>query len=185
MKKKIAILLAATILSTGAFAGCSNSTSESTEETLVTETELDDITDETIEVVASDSEEADTVAAILRLQFQRDMLATDDMETMAQALIANEAVTAVSMDTMEVTEGYLNGFEGDVVGFNDGVMFSPVIGTIPFVGYIFETDDPEALLESLNNQAKLNWNICTEADEAASAIEGNYVFFVMSPYTFD
>ena len=59
-----------------------------------------------------------------------------------------------------------------------------MIGTIPFVGYVFETDDTELLMSELEANALLNWNICTTADEMLVKAHDNYVFFVMSPYTF-
>lgn len=81
-----------------------------------------------------------------------------------------------------VEEGYLNGFDGEVTGFKSGAMFGPVIGTIPFVGYIFETGDTKALVETLSNQANLNWNICTQADiKYVNALDDSHVFFMMIP----
>ena len=80
---------------------------------------------------------------------------------------------------MEVSEGYLNGFDEDITGFQKGVMFSPVIGTIPFVGYVFETDDADALLSLLKEKANPAWNICTEADETVSTSKEKLVFFLM------
>ena len=31
----------------------------------------------------------------------------------------------------------------------------------------------------LKENANLKWNVCTEADEMVSAVQGNYVFFIM------
>ncbi len=188
MKKKIAMLLAASILMTGAFTACSDkkdNDSDDIENEEIEETKIDDLVDETIQIVIPEDEEVNSIAAALCLQFLSEMRINNDIEVMANALCGNDALEGVSMTTMPVSEGFLNGFDGDVTGFNDGIMFAPMIGTIPFVGYIFESDDPEALADALNNQAMLDWNICTQADEAIVAIEGNYVYFVMAPYSFE
>ena len=60
-----------------------------------------------------------------------------------------------------------------------------MIGTIPFVAYIFEVDNPKEFASTLKEQANLRWNICTEADEMQTSIVDNYVFFVMSPSNFE
>lgn len=83
--------------------------------------------------------------------------------------------------SMEVMEGYLNGFSGEVTGFNSGTTFGPYIGSIPFIGYVFETDTPEVLKDTLLSLADPRWNICTEAQETVVEISGNYVFFTMCP----
>ena len=97
--------------------------------------------------------------------------------------VADELLEGVSVDyelvKMEVTPGFLNGFDGEIEGFEDGVMFAPMIGSIPFVGYVFKTDNPNALLESLKSKANMRRNICTEADEMVSASRDNLVFFMM------
>lgn len=188
MKKRIAMLLAASILMTGVFTACSdkkNNDSDDITDEEIEETKIDDLTEETIEIIIPEDEEVNSIATALRFQFRSEMRIKNDIEDMANALNNNEVLEGVSMTTMPVSEGFLNGFDGDVTGFNDGIMFAPMIGTIPFVGYIFESDDPEALAEALENQAMLDWNICTFADEAVIAVEGNYVFFVMAPYSFE
>lgn len=56
--------------------------------------------------------------------------------------IAEKIIEACADDIflvgMNVEEGPLNGFSSDVKGFKDGYVFSPMIGTIPFVAYVFE-----------------------------------------------
>ena len=99
-------------------------------------------------------------------------------QDLADTIIQNEIIPFEGA-TMPVEEGWLAGFDNEITGFRDGVMFSPMIGTIPFVGYVFETDDPEGLLSFLKEKANMAWNICTQADETVSAIKGNLVFFMM------
>lgn len=93
--------------------------------------------------------------------------------------LLNQVEVPYSLAKMEVSEGYLNGFDEEITGFQKGVMFSPVIGTIPFVGYVFETDDADALLSLLKEKANPAWNICTEADETVSTSKEKLVFFLM------
>ena len=88
-----------------------------------------------------------------------------------------------------VEPGLLMGFGNDeITGFAEGVMFAPVIGTIPFVGYLFRLDagtDGDAFVQTLKDQANPRWNICTEADETVVRREGDVVFFVMCPQSMD
>lgn len=101
-----------------------------------------------------------------------------DASTMADELISG-VPSDMELVTMEVEPGYLNGFTTEISGFTKGTMFSPMIGSIPFVGYVFESDDATSLEETLKGNADLRWNICTEADEMVSATKGNLVFFMM------
>lgn len=93
-------------------------------------------------------------------------------------LLAN-VETPFQLVKMDVEPGFLNGFDHEIKEFQSGVMFSPMIGSIPFVGYVFEADNPEAFEAALKENANLKWNVCTEADEMVSAVQGNYVFFIM------
>ena len=129
-----------------------------------------------------------TVAGKLILQFKEEINASSadiDIKTVAESLCSNPAFNEVNVEAGEVEPGYLAGFDGEINDFSKCVMFSPVIGTIPFVGYIFETNNSETLLETLENNANLRWNICTEADEMKYDSVGNYVIFIMSPKSFD
>ena len=95
--------------------------------------------------------------------------------------LAQAGFTEYDLATMNVEPGYLNGFTEEIDGFEEATMFSPMIGTIPFVGYVFKTSDPVSLLEKLEATHDLRWNICTEADIAFSEISNEYLMFVMSP----
>ena len=67
-------------------------------------------------------------------------------------------------------------------------MFAPMIGTIPFIGYVFTLSDASqasSLIATLKANADLRWNICTSADEMVAGSSGNKVFFVMSPISFE
>lgn len=108
-------------------------------------------------------------------------------QEIADALMTNEVIQFMPA-TMPVEEGYLNGFNEEIKGFEEGVMFAPMIGTIPFVGYIFtvaEGGDVDAFVKTLEDNANLRWNICTEAEEMICEAVGNTVFFVMCPMSFE
>ena len=107
-------------------------------------------------------------------------------QELADTLIFDKMIP-FSGATMPVEEGWLAGFDTEITGFSDGVMFSPMIGTIPFVGYIFTVDESTSddFMKTLQDNANLRWNICTEADEMQTTIVDNYVFFVMSPSNFE
>ncbi len=108
-------------------------------------------------------------------------------QEIADALLTNEVIQFMPM-SMPVEEGFLNGFNEEIKGFKEGVMFGPMIGTIPFVGYIFtvaDGGDVDAFVKTLEDNANLRWNICTEAEELIVEAEGNTVFFVMCPKNFE
>ena len=90
---------------------------------------------------------------------------------------------------MPVEPGLLSGFDNaEITGFKEGVMFGPAIGSIAFVGYVFELEegtDAEAFKTTLKDNANLRWNICVAAEEMVVESEGNKVFFVMCPASFD
>ena len=84
-----------------------------------------------------------------------------------------------------MVEGWLNGFDAEsITGFSECAMFAPMIGTIPFVGYVFDMPDAEsaeALIDVLTENADPRWNICTEAEETVTGTAEDKVFFVMCP----
>ena len=90
---------------------------------------------------------------------------------------------------MEVEEGVLSGFDNyEVKGFKSGAVFMPMIGSIPFIGYVFELADGVSASDFVSNlkaNANLRWNICVTADEMVTATSGNKVFFVMCPEQFE
>lgn len=89
----------------------------------------------------------------------------------------------------EVEPGFLTGFgNAEITGFRDGVMFGPVIGTIPFIGYVFTVEEGtnvDEFIATLKEHADLRWNICTEAEEMTVEQSGSRVLFVMGPLSFD
>ncbi len=131
----------------------------------------------------------ETVGKILLMDFERYIQGNPDVsaQEMADHILAN-SIIQFSGTTMAVEEGLLAGFNNaEITGFDEGVMFAPMIGSIPFVGYIFtlpDGADTEAFLQLLTDNADPRWNICTEADETVTGKAENMIFFVMSPAQF-
>ena len=109
-------------------------------------------------------------------------------EELANALIENPAIQFMG-GAMPVEEGLLSGFDNtEIKGFKSGAVFMPMIGSIPFIGYVFELEnqaDIPAFISTLKESANLRWNICVTADEMVTGSVGNKVFFVMCPTTLE
>ena len=132
----------------------------------------------------------DTVGAALAQEFHALKAENAEItaQEMADAILANPMIQ-FGGTSMEVEEGLLTGFgNAEIKGFTDGVMFAPMIGSIPFVGYVFtleEGADVDAFLQTLKDNADPRWNICTEAEETVVENADNMVFFVMCPSQFE
>ena len=105
-------------------------------------------------------------------------------QAIADQLITNPVIEFMG-GTVPVEPGLLSGFDNaEITGFSEGVMFAPMMGSIAFVGYIFEVEeggDVAAFMENLKANCNPRWNICVEADETLVHNSGNTVFFLMSP----
>ena len=136
---------------------------------------------------AKGNDEPSTVGAVMAEEF-KDCYEGKTALEIAEAL-ATSSILPFSGAAMEVEEGFLSGFDNfEVKGFKEGAMFAPMMGTIPFVGYVFTLDegaDVEAFMKTLEDNANLRWNVCTEAEEMTVENEGNVVFFLMSPKAFE
>ena len=182
MKKIIALILAMALIFS--VTACSEKPAAETPdvdtENTQTETENNDTT-----------ESADgTIGEILLKDFKDRV--TADSSLSAQAIadeIVKNSVLQFGPVTTPVEAGYLTGFDNaEINGFKEGVMFAPMIGTIPFVGYVFVLEDGadvEAFKTTLSDNANLRWNICTEAEEKVVENVGNTVFFLMCPKSLD
>lgn len=126
-----------------------------------------------------------TLAVNLVQEFKKEITETKDIKKVAKKL----AKSNFDMPDLEVSNvskaDYLTGFNEKIQGYKKAYVIVPTISTIPFIAYIFESDKPNELANTLKEQANLRWNICTEADEMQVAVVDNYVFFVMSPNNFD
>lgn len=176
MKKTISILTAALLLLS--LCACGNSAPAATEPP-VHETP-------TPSAAPSETPAAESMGQALLKDFIDRVNAEPeiDAEALAKALMENPVIQFTG-DAMPVEPGLLTGFGNtEITGFAQGAMFAPMIGTIPFVGYIFVLDadaDAEVFVQTLKDNADPRWNICTEADETIAEHVGNTVFFVMCP----
>lgn len=129
-----------------------------------------------------------TLGQTLLSAFKAQANSGKDVLSIAEALIANPAIK-FSGGAMSVEEGLLSGFDNaEITGFKSGAMFAPMIGSIAFVGYVFELPegaDTSAFISNLRNNANLRWNICVAAEEMVTGSAGNKVFFVMCPTTLE
>lgn len=132
----------------------------------------------------------DTVGTMLAEEFHalKAENAAITAQEMADAILANPMIQFGGA-TMEVEPGLLTGFgNAEITGFENGVMFAPMIGSIPFVGYVFtleEGADVDAFMQTLTDNADPRWNVCVEADETVVENADNMVFFVMCPAQFE
>ena len=130
-------------------------------------------------------QEENTVAQTLGRQFESEIETEKDIEKVAKKIAENE-ILEISVDASQVKSGdYLSGFQKEIKDFKNAYVIRPMIGTIPFIAYIFEVENSSEFAEELKSSADLRWNICTEADEMHVVVRGDYVFFVMSPKNFE
>lgn len=103
-----------------------------------------------------------------------------DLTLMAEK-ITSDVLEDYSCVIQPMEPGYFPGFNLEISDFTEAVGFSPVISSIPLVGYIFKSDNSADLFNYLFNTYNARWNICTEAQIVGSYIKDNYVIFVMLP----
>lgn len=132
-----------------------------------------------------ESEGSDTMGNTLYKDFVSKVKNNPSMSTedLANELVKNPVIKFMPM-TMPVEQGYLAGFSTEIDGFKSGATFGPMIGSIPFVGYVFEVEkesDLDGFIKKLKDNADPRWNICVEADETVCGNVGTKVFFIMCP----
>ena len=135
----------------------------------------------------ADNSAPKTAGKVLSEDFKEKAKEYTDALSLAEAVSQN-SIIPFSAAAMPVEEGYLAGFDEEIKGFKEGAMFGPVIGSIPFVGYVFILEDgadASTFISTLKKNANLRWNICVEAEEMVSGSVGNKVFFVMCNKSFD
>lgn len=162
-KNKIILILSIFVFGISFFTGCGNK-------------------ENTTKIENTDNK---TVANTLSETFEKEIKKQKDIEKVAQKISENEIIVP-AVQTFTISEGdYLSGFKEEIKGFDKVVGIVPMIGTIPFIAYIFETKNPKELAKVLEENAQLNWNICTQADEMKITMVDNYIFFVMAPTNFE
>ncbi len=133
-------------------------------------------------------EEPKTVGEKLLVTFNQKAGSLSSSEAIANEILSNP-VLGFQGATMPVEPGLLSGFDNaEIKGFKEATMFLPMIGSIPFIGYVFileDGTDASGFIANLKANANLRWNICTEAEEMVTGRSGNKVFFVMCPKSFE
>ncbi len=195
MKKLVLTVLALTLaFSMTACGSKEEPTPESTEAPTATEAPVATDAPEATEAPEAPEEDAnqgavsgDSLGQTLLGEFKA-MDASTDAYTMAETLIGHEMIQFMG-GAMEVEPGLLSGFDNyEVTGFEKGAMFGPMMGSIAFVGYIFdlpEGADADAFVTGLKDNANPRWQICVTADETIVEVSGDKVFFLMSPLTLE
>lgn len=203
MKKFAVTILSVALAANLVACGCGTTNSdnaevESTSEEATMEEEVpaqpqEEATEEAATEEAANGEanvSGETVGYMLTQEFHALKAETPEItaQEMADAILANPMILFDGA-SMPVEEGLLTGFGNtEITGFKEGVMFAPMIGSIPFVGYVFslaDDTDAEAFMQTLKDNADPRWNICTEAEETVVENADNMVFFVMCPSQFE
>lgn len=195
MKRILALILAAVMVLT--FLSCGKKDEPATDDNANNTVEDGTVGDGTVgdgtvedsttdDNTSGDAATGDTLGTTLLGVFKATAEANPDMtaEEIANTVIADPSIQFGPV-TMPVEEGLLSGFDNfEVKGFEEGVMFAPMIGSIAFVGYVFKLADGadvDAFISDLEANANPRWNICVEAEETVTGNVGNTVFFVMCP----
>ena len=207
MMKKLFVTILSVVLAANLLAcGCGTTNNQGTadqkdqqgnEESLQEEQQTEENTNETAGETAVTGEETgeetvsgETLGYLLVQEFHGIKAENTEItaQEMADTILANPMI-AFEGATVPVEEGLLTGFgNAEIKGFKEGVMFAPMIGSIPFVGYVFtleEGTDVEGFIQILKDHADPRWNICTEAEETVVEKADNMVFFVMCPAQFE
>lgn len=126
-----------------------------------------------------------TLGNTLLAEFKTQAKSGKSADEIANSLLNNPAILFSGATNPVAPGDYLPGFDNEgIKGFKSGVAFMPMIGSIPFVGYVFELDGTvgaSEFISTLKSSANLRWLICAEAEEMVAGSEGNKVFFVMCP----
>lgn len=127
---------------------------------------------------------ANTVATKLVASFNEIIEDEKDLKEIASKISKHDSLK-ITVDVVEAEEGFLDGFDDEIKGFKKAYAIKPIIGTQPFVAYVFESDNAKELETTLKEKANKRWNICVEAEELETSVKDNYVFLVMSPKSFE
>ena len=99
----------------------------------------------------------------------------------------DESVAMLGLGAMEMEPGFKYGFDNyEITDLEQCGVFMPMIGSIPFVGYVFqlaEGTDVVNFMSDLEENCNPHWMECDGGAEIAvtCGAYGNYVFFLMCP----
>ena len=153
---------------------------------------------------ATDTQPSEPVSAgVIKPQVEENTLGATQWAAFQQAITLNQDATAkelaeaLAQSTAELFAGtaepiekdaeYFAGFDNyRITGYRAAAVYMPMIGSIPFVGYVFELEDgidPETFLKNLTENCNPKWNVCVEAEQTVAGAIGNRAFFLMCPRT--
>ncbi|MBQ9767940.1 MAG: hypothetical protein IJW37_07545 [Lachnospiraceae bacterium] len=187
MKKFLAVLLSVSMVMS--FAACGKKNDDKANENVtVTPTEAPADSESDSAVIAPDVTEG-TAGSTLWNSFLETMTANPDTSAidMATTLSTNSVIQFMA-GASEMEPGYLAGFSEEITGFESAAMYGPMMGSIAFVGYVFELAedaDVAAFIENLKTVSDPRWNICVEADYTQVGAYENTVYFLMYPAEMD
>lgn len=127
-----------------------------------------------------------TIAEAMTAAFKAAAAEGKDINAIAEAVAGIDELKDVALTTADwpIEGNYFDGFSQDVTGYTKAVTIRPMIGSIPLVAYVIETEDAQAFIQANEPNLNTRWLICVAADEALMTAAGNYVFAVLAPYTF-
>ncbi len=196
MKKTLAIILAALLLS-ASFVGCTvEDTNEETTDAATVETT--DTTDEVTTEVPGPTEDELAAAANLeeiaktlvvkyadftgaRETYDSYMAELPEEERISYEEFASTMLAVMPVD-LTVEEPWLQGIPTIPAGIAEGYCYQPMMMGQAFIGYVFrvaEGTDVEAFKKELTENADPRWNICTMANTTVCESVGNVVYFSM------
>ncbi len=132
--------------------------------------------------------EENTVGAAQWAAFQQAITVNQDATAEELASALAESTAGLFFGTaapIEKDAEYFAGFDNyRITGYKAAAVYMPMIGSIPFVGYVFELEDgvtPATFIKNLTDNCNPKWNVCVEADQTVAGAIGNRVFFLMCP----
>lgn len=184
MRKFLAAVLAVSMVMS--FAACGKKDNNGGAGADTTLTPAPGETENEVTVIAPDAAE-NTAGAILWKAFvsAKEENPEADALTIATILYQNPVIEYVA-GASAVEPGWLAGFSEDITGFESAATFGPLMGSIAFIGYVFdlaEDADAAAFVENLKDKSNPRWNVCVEADFVQAGAYGNTVYFLMYPAT--
>lgn len=177
MKKVLILILAVAMTIALVACGTKNADGTTTTTTTTKPTEQTTTTKPAEQTTEKPAEQTTTKPA------ETEKPADVSLENIAHAVIATEGIEFSPMvSEIEVGAEWMPGFTSTITGFTECWQFAPMIGVMPFVGYVFRVADGtdiEAFKAQLKEKANLSWNICTLANTTICENQGNIVMFAM------
>lgn len=182
MKKTLLAIIFALLVISLASCGTKKDDGSVTDDAINTDTDvIVPDTDASTETDAETDSEELLSDSVVNAFFEK---AKDGMtaEEIANEMVKDGETEGYVVDVMG-DDSYFMGFgNAEITGYAEAARFSPMIGTIPFMAYIFILDegaDSAAFIQMLLDNCNPRWNICTEADTIKAEQSGNVILFLM------